>query len=59
MLVPSSALFVSSLFGDLVTMIFLPLPVLGMVLLYFDVRRKRDNFTDDRLRADLEALKTA
>jgi hypothetical protein len=58
-LVPSSALFISSLFGDLVTMVFLPLPVLGMVLLYFDIRRKRDNFTPDRLRADLEALKSA
>src|SRR5258707_1300311 len=36
-LVPSSALFIGSLFGDLVTMVFLPLPVLGMVLLYFDI----------------------
>ena len=58
-LVPSSALFLGSLFGDLVTLVFLPVPVLGMVLLYFDVRRKRDNFGPDRLRADLEALKTA
>jgi hypothetical protein len=56
---PQSAVFLSSLFGDLVMLLFLPLPVLGMVLLYFDVRRKRDGFTDDRLRADLEALKTA
>jgi hypothetical protein len=30
-----------------------------MVLLYFDVRRKRDNFTPDHLRADLDALKSA
>ena len=57
-LLPTSAIFVGSLFGDLVTMLFLPLPVLGMVLLYFDIRRKRDGFTDARLRADLEALKT-
>ena len=57
-LIPSSALFVASLFSDLMTMIFLPLPVLGMVLLYFDVRRQRDQFTNDRLRADLDALKT-
>ena len=41
------------------TLVFLPVPVLGMVLLYFDIRRRRDGFTDDRLRADLEALKTA
>jgi hypothetical protein len=58
-LVPPSAIFVSSLFGDLITMVLLPVPVLGMVLLYFDVRRKRDNFTPDHLRADLEALKGA
>ena len=58
-LVPPSAIFVSSLFGDLITMVLLPVPVLGMVLLYFDVRRKRDNFTPDHLRADLETLKGA
>jgi hypothetical protein len=56
---PASALFVRSLFGDLVTLILFPVPVLGMVLLYFDIRRRRDGFTDDRLRTDLEALKTA
>jgi hypothetical protein len=58
-LIPQTAIFASSLFGDLITMILLPVPVLGMVLLYFDVRRKRDNFTPDNLRADLEALKGA
>jgi hypothetical protein len=58
-LVPHSAIFVSSFFGDLITMVLLPVPVLGMVLLYFDVRRKRDNFTPDHLRADLDALKSA
>jgi hypothetical protein len=56
-LIPHSAIFLSSLFGDLITMVLLPVPVLGMVLLYFDVRRKRDNFTPDHLRADLESLK--
>jgi hypothetical protein len=58
-LVPSSALFVGSLFGDLVTMLFLPMPVLGMVLLYFDIRRKHDAFTNERLRPVLDALRTA
>jgi hypothetical protein len=57
--VPNTALFVSSLVGDLVTMVLLPLPILGTVLLYFDIRRRREGFTDDRLRADLEALKSA
>ena len=59
LLIPHSAIFLSSLLGDLITMVLLPVPVLGMVLLYFDVRRKRDNFTPDHLRADLEALKGA
>lgn len=58
-LIPHSALFVGSLFGDLFTMVLLPVPILGAVLLYFDIRRKRDNFTQDRLRADLDALKSA
>lgn len=57
--IPRTALFVSSLVGDLVTMVLLPLPILGTVLLYFDIRRRREGFTDDRLRADLEALKSA
>ncbi len=58
-LVPAGSVFMGALLGDLVTMVMLPVPVLGTVLLYFDVRRKRENFTNDNLRADLEALKTA
>jgi hypothetical protein len=57
-IVPDGALFLRSLLSDLVTMLFLPVPILGMVLLYFDIRRRTDGFTDDRLRADLENLKT-
>jgi hypothetical protein len=59
LLIPAAAIFAASLFGDLFTMVLLPVPVLGLVLLYFDIRRKRENFTTDRLRADLEALKSA
>ncbi|HLK93087.1 MAG TPA: hypothetical protein VKZ18_24545 [Polyangia bacterium] len=59
LLVPAGSIFMGALLGDLVTMVMLPVPVLGTVLLYFDVRRKRENFTNDNLRADLEALKTA
>jgi hypothetical protein len=58
-LVPAGSIFVASLLSDLVTMVLLPVPVLGAVLLYFDIRRKQDNFTPDRLRADLESLKTS
>jgi hypothetical protein len=57
--VAPTAVFVGSLLGDLITMVMLPVPVLGTVLLYFDIRRKRDGFTNDHLRADLEALKGA
>jgi hypothetical protein len=57
-LVPRSAIFLGSLVSDLLTMAVLPLPVIGLVLLYLDVRRRRDGFTDDRLRTALEALKT-
>jgi hypothetical protein len=55
--VPHSAIFLDSLISDLFAMVLLPIPVLGAVLLYFDIRRKRDNFTDDRLRTDLAALR--
>jgi hypothetical protein len=55
-LVPHAAVFLDSFLGDLFTMILLPVPVLGAVLLYFDVRRKREGFTPDHLRADLAAL---
>lgn len=58
-LIPSTALFVGSLLGDLITMVLLPVPVLGIVLLYFDIRRRREGFTNDRLRADLNALRGA
>lgn len=57
-LVPRQAIFLGSLLSDLLTMVVLPLPVIGIVLLYLDVRRKRDGFTDDGLRAALDALKT-
>jgi hypothetical protein len=57
LLLPRSAPFFGSLFGDLFAMVLLPVPVLGLVLLYLDVRRKRDGFTQDGLRAELDALK--
>ncbi len=40
-------------------MVLLPIPVLGAVLLYFDIRRKLENFTPDNLRTDLDALKSS
>jgi hypothetical protein len=58
-LVAPGSIFFGSLLSDLVTMVLLPIPVLGAVLLYFDIRRKRENFTPDNLRSDLDALKTS
>jgi hypothetical protein len=57
LLTPATAVFFDSLLTDLFTMVLLPVPVLGVALLYFDIRRKRDNFTTDRLRSDLAALR--
>jgi hypothetical protein len=59
LLLPRTALFSGSLLGDLLTMAILPLPAIGVVLLYLDVRRKREGYTHERLRADFEALKAA
>jgi hypothetical protein len=38
-------------------MVFLPLPLLGLDLLYFDIRRRREDLTDEGVRAGLAALK--
>lgn len=58
-LVAPGCIFFGSLLSDLVTMVLLPVPVLGAVLLYFDIRRKRDGFTPDHLRTDLDSLKSS
>jgi hypothetical protein len=59
LLVPRSAVFFGSLLGDLASMVILPLPATGLVMLYLDVRRKADGYTNERLRADLDALKSS
>jgi len=56
-LIPDSAPFVTELIGDLVTVIVMPVPVLGLVLLYLDIRRRRDGFSPDDLRAELAMLR--
>jgi hypothetical protein len=58
LVVPRTAVFLGSLLGDLAMMVVLPLPVIGLVLLYLDVRAKTDGYTHERLRADLDALKS-
>jgi hypothetical protein len=59
LVIPSSAYFVGHLLGDLVTLALLPVPIIGSVLLYFDVRRRLDSDDPTRLRTELEALRAA
>jgi len=59
LLIPHWAPFFVSLFGDLFTMVALPVPAIALVLLYFDIRRKHEHYSPDRLRADVEALRGA
>jgi hypothetical protein len=58
LLVPSRLSFVSHVVGDLVTLVLLPIPVLASVLVYLDLRRRSEGFDRDRLRGELEALRT-
>lgn len=50
-------LFGSQLLQDLLTLFVLPIPVIASVLLYFDVRRKRDGDGGRRLAEDLARLR--
>jgi hypothetical protein len=58
LIVPDRALFLTSLVGDLLTLALIPLPLIAGVLLYLDVRRRRDGFGDAELRAVLVALRS-
>jgi hypothetical protein len=55
--VPRGAFFISNFLGDLLLLAIMPVPIIGSVLLYFDLRRKVDGLTDDALKAELEALR--
>jgi hypothetical protein len=55
--VPDSAIFLTELVGDLLALVVLPLPLIANVLLYLDLRKRRDNFGDEQLRAALESLR--
>lgn len=59
LLVPNSAIFFGHLLGDLVMLVLLPFPVLGVVLLYLDIRRKAEGVGPDELRNELAALRAA
>ena len=55
--VPDTAIFMTELVGDLLTLAVMPLPLIGAALLYFDLRRRQDNFRDEQLRAALAGLR--
>ncbi len=54
-----AGLFLSRLLQDALTLLAMPIPVLGSVLLYFDVRRKHDpdGFSDQKLADEMQALR--
>jgi len=56
-LVPSGALFIGPFLGDLVTLVLMPVPVLGLVLVYEDIRRRTEGPADDRLARELDQLR--
>jgi hypothetical protein len=58
LIVPDRAIFMTSLVGDLLTLVLIPLPLIAGVLLYLDVRRRRDGFDDAQLRATLVTLRS-
>jgi hypothetical protein len=51
--VPRSMLFVGSFVQDALLMLILPIPILGTVLLYLDVRRQTEGLDDAGIRAAL------
>jgi hypothetical protein len=57
LIVPDSAIFMTQLVGDLLTLAVIPLPLIAAALLYFDLRRRRDGFDDNQLRAALASLR--
>jgi len=50
--------FFGSLFGDLFTLVLMPIPILGRCCCISICACTRDGFTQDRLRGDLAALRT-
>lgn len=54
-----AGLFLSRLLQDVLTLVAMPIPVLGSVLLYFDIRRKHDlgGFSEQKLADEMQALR--
>ena len=58
LLIPDRLLFLDSLIGDLLTLVLLPFPVLAAVLLYLDIRRKKEHVDREALQAELDGVRT-
>ena len=54
---PRGAIFFGRFLGDLLMLLVMPVPIIASVLLYFDLRRRVDGISDDKLRSELEALR--
>lgn len=54
--IPSRFFFVHTLLGDLVSIAVLPIPIIGLVLLYQDILRSKMNVPETQLRSQLDAL---
>ena len=58
LLVPSRFYFLHMLVGDLVSIAVLPIPIIGLVLLYQDIARAKLNVSDETLEAQRAGLLT-
>jgi hypothetical protein len=57
LLVPDSAVFMTQLIGDLLTLVVMPLPLIAAALLYFDLRKRRDGFSEESMRTAIASLR--
>jgi hypothetical protein len=57
--IPHTMFFVDSLVQDALLVLLLPIPVVGTVLLYLDIRRQADGFDERAVRAGIEGLRTS
>jgi uncharacterized membrane protein len=57
--IPSSALFLGSLVEDALLIVLMPVPIMGTVLLYLDIRRQADGLDEQGLRAGIDGLRRA
>jgi hypothetical protein len=57
--IPRSAPFLGELTSDLILLFLLPFPIIGTVLAYLDIRRRKEGFQGEQLRVGLASLRGA